>query len=222
MRIQLQLSPSTEPVPFNHLHQLTGAIHKWLGDNAAHDGLSLYSFGWLRGGQPRRESLHFPTGANWNISFFDDELARQLLKGILEDPSVAHGMAVQEVREIAPPSFGRQHIFATDGSAVLARRKRDDGSREYLLWDTLAANDVLTHLLRKKLEVAGFSGEHLDARVAFDRAYARPRPRMVTIKGIKHKGSECPVIVEGTPEAIQFAWLVGVGDLTGSGFGALR
>ncbi len=222
MRIQLQLSSNTEPVPYNHLHNLTGAIHKWLGDNTAHDGLSLYSFGWLRGGQPKRGSLHFPSGAAWNISFHDDELARQLIKGIMADPSIAYGMTVQEVREIAPPTFKEQHIFATDGSAVLARRKREDGSREYLLWDSLAANEVLTHLLRKKLEIAGFSGENLNARVAFDRAYARPRPRMATIKGIKHKGSECPVIVEGTPEAIQFAWLVGVGDLTGSGFGSLR
>lgn len=222
MRVQLQLSSSTEPVPFNHLHQLTGAIHKWLGDNSAHDGISLYSFGWLKGGQPRPKTLYFPEGSSWNISFYDDGLARQLLKGIMADPSVAYGMAVQEVQEIAPPSFSKQHIFATDGSAVLARRLREDGSREYLLWDSLAANDVLTHLLRKKLGVAGFTGEHLDARVAFDRAYSRPRPRMATIKGIKHKGSECPIIVEGTPEAIQFAWLVGVGDLTGSGFGALR
>ncbi len=222
MRIQLQLSSNNEPVPYNHLHKLTGSIHKWLGANAAHDGLSLYSFGWLRGGQPKRESLHFSIGASWNISFHDDELSRQLIKGIMVDPSVAHGMAVQEVREIAPPTFSKQHIFATDGSAVLARRKREDGSREYLLWDSLAANEILTHLLRRKLEVAGFTGEHLEVRVAFDRAYARPRARMASIKGIKHKGSECPVIVEGTPEAIHFAWLVGVGDLTGSGFGALR
>jgi CRISPR/Cas system endoribonuclease Cas6 (RAMP superfamily) len=27
--------------------------------------------------------------------------------------------------------------------------------------------------------------------------------------------------VEGTPEAVQFAWTVGAGELTGSGFGAL-
>jgi len=222
MRIQLQLSPNTEPVPFNHLHQLTGAIHKWLGDNSAHDGISLHSFGWLRGGNTKKEALYFPDGTSWNISFFDDELARRLIKGVLSDPIVAYGMTVQQVREVAPPTFGRQHVFTTDGSAVLARRKRTDGSREYLLWDTLAANEVLTHLLRRKLEVAGFTDDHLDARVAFDRAYTRPRARMASIKDIKHKGSECPVIVEGTPEAIQFAWLVGVGDLTGSGFGALR
>jgi CRISPR-associated endoribonuclease Cas6 len=30
------------------------------------------------------------------------------------------------------------------------------------------------------------------------------------------------VVVAGTPEAMRFAWLVGVGELTGSGFGALQ
>jgi CRISPR/Cas system endoribonuclease Cas6 (RAMP superfamily) len=30
------------------------------------------------------------------------------------------------------------------------------------------------------------------------------------------------VVVEGTPEAVRFAWTVGVGELTGSGFGALQ
>jgi CRISPR/Cas system endoribonuclease Cas6 (RAMP superfamily) len=30
------------------------------------------------------------------------------------------------------------------------------------------------------------------------------------------------VVVTGTPEAVQFAWTVGVGELTGSGFGALK
>ncbi|MFN8343953.1 MAG: CRISPR-associated endoribonuclease Cas6 [Spirosomataceae bacterium] len=222
MRYQLILSSNTEPVPFNHLHKLTGTVHKWLGENTVHDGLSLYSFGWLKGGQVRKGTLFFPQGAGWNISFFNDELAKQLLKGILNEPSVAYGMRVQEVREILPLPFSKQHIFQTDGSAVVARQKRADDTREYLLWDSLAANEVLTNLLRKKLNQAGFTGEHLNARVAFDRAYPNPRTRKITVKDIEHKGSECPVIVEGTPEAIHFAWLVGIGDLTGSGFGALR
>ncbi len=222
MRVQLVLSPNTESLPFNHLHQLTGTIHKWLGENAVHDGLSMYSFGWLRGGEVRKGSLEFQKGANWNISFFDDELAKQLLKGVLNEPSVAYGMQVLQVNEIAPLFFGKQHIFHTDGSAILARQKRADNTREYLFWDSLAANELLTNLLRKKLSQAGFTREHLNVRVAFDRTYSNPRTRKISIRNIEHKGSECPVIIEGTPEAIHFAWLVGIGDLTGSGFGALR
>jgi len=222
MRIRLQLSPNTEPVPFSHLYSLTGTLHKWLGENSIHDGVSLYSFGWLRGGRSEKKALSFSQGAYWNISFFDDDLSRQLIKGILKEPSVAYGMYVEEIQEVEPTGFHKQHIFYTDGSAILARQKRVDGSQEYLSWDSLAANEALTNKLRWKLSQAGFTGDHLNARVAFDRTYTNPRSRKITIKDIDHKGSECPVIVEGTPEALHFAWLVGLGYLTGSGFGALR
>lgn len=47
MRLNLRLTPNEEPVPFDHVHNLTGAIHKWLGKNDLHDKISLYSFGWL-------------------------------------------------------------------------------------------------------------------------------------------------------------------------------
>ncbi len=221
MRLQLQLSPNTEPVSFNHLHQLTGALHKWLGENDIHDGLSLYSFGWLRGAKRKIDHLNFPVGSLWNISFYEDSVSKKLLQGILRQPDLFSGMRVMEVQEQATPSFGNFYRFRTDQSAILARQSREDGSREYFLWDNPQADDVLTRLLRRKLEVAGFGDEHRDVQVRFDRSYQRARPRKVTIKGVDHKGSECPVWVAGTPGAVQFAWLVGLGDLTGSGFGGL-
>lgn len=223
MRLQLQLSPNTHSVPFDHLHNLIGAIHKWLGpNNDQHDGISLYSFGWLRGGESRNGALQFSHGTTWNISFYDDKQSRLLLRGILNDPSVGFGMGVTEVCEVNPPHFRNTHQFLTDGSAILARQKRADGSRAYLLYDDPATDAVLTGLLRKKLTAAGFAAEEQTAQVRFDRSYAAPRTRKITIKGIHHKGSECPVIVEGTPDELYVAWTVGLGDLTGSGFGALR
>lgn len=221
MRLNLQLSPSTEPVPFDHLHRLTGALHKWLGANDLHDGTSLYSFGWLRGGRPQNGRLAFPNGAAWRISFFDPEAARAALAGLLHDPAVMHGMRVVEAREQAVPAFGEAYRFKVDGP-VVARRDREDGSKAYLLWDEAAADEALTRALRWKLQAAGFEGSAQEATVRFDRSYGRARTKLAQIKGVKHKGSECPVIVEGTPEAVRFAWLVGVGELTGSGFGALQ
>ena len=47
-------------------------------------------------------------------------------------------------------------------------------------------------------------------------------PKLVDIKGIKHRASLCPVVIEGDPVAISFAWNVGAGHLTGSCFGALK
>ena len=224
MRLQLTLTANTQPVPFEHLHCLTGAIHKWLGpNNALHNGLSLYSFGWLRGGKPIGKNLYFLEKTTWTVSFYDDSAAWQLARGILKDPMVAFGMEAKEAIEMPNLSFNYQNKmrFAVDG-CVVARQTRLDGSREYLLWDNPAADEVLTRMFRQKLTAANFSPEHLDATVKFDRSFANARTKIATIKGIKHKGSECPVIITGTPEAISFARLVGVGDMTGSGFGALQ
>ena len=221
MRLNLRLTGNTEPVPFNHLHQLTGTLHKWLGWNELHDEISLYSFGWLRGAQPQNGALAFPRGATWRVSFHDPALVKRLIEGIMRDPEVAYGMRVFEVQEQATPAFTGCYRFFVDGP-VIARRKRDDGSRAYLLWDDEAADEVLTRVLRRKLKAAGFEAEHLDVAAQFDRTYRAARTKLATIKGIQHRGSECPVVVTGTPEAVRFAWLVGVGELTGSGFGALQ
>lgn len=221
MRLQLLLSPNTEPVPFNYLHQLTGALHKWLGRNDLHDGPSLYSFGWLQGGEKIGKSLYFLENARWAVSFHDESRAWQLARGILKDPSLAFGMEVKKALEMPLPAYKDQAYCKVDGM-VLARQKRPDGSRAYLLWDDPKADEVLTGQLRQKLTRAGFGNEHLQATVRFDRSFEKARSRCTTIKGVTHKGSECPVIITGTPEAIRFAQLVGVGDLTGSGFGALQ
>ncbi|MDX5481716.1 MAG: CRISPR-associated protein Cas6 [Hymenobacteraceae bacterium] len=219
MRIQLKLSPNTQAVPFNHLHELTKRLHRWLGpENDLHDGLSLYSFGWLKGGTSRKGALSFPAGATWQVSFYDEEAARKLLMGIINSPELFYGMRVYEVQELPTPAFGEQYRFLADGP-VIARQVRPDGSREYLLHDAPAADLALTATLRHKLEKAGLSAEGVS--VSFDRSFLTPRQKLVEIKGIRHKGSICPVVVQGPPEAVQFAWLVGAGELTGSGFGAL-
>lgn len=221
MRLNLRLTANTEPVPYNHLHRLTGALHKWLGWNDAHDGLSLYSFGWLKGGRGANGHLTFPEGAIWRVSFYEPEQAKRLLDGLMRDPTVTCGMRVFEVKEQATPSFSGCYRFEVD-APVVARQTREDGGREYLLWDDEAADAVLTRVLRRKLEAAGFADDHLDAEVQFDRTYQSAYTKLAAVKGIKHKGSVCPVVVEGTPEAVRFAWQVGGGELTGSGFGALR
>lgn len=219
MRIQLKLSPNTQPLPFNHLHELTKRLHRWLGsENSLHDGLSLYSFGWLRGGEKAGNALQFSNGATWQISFYAEDATRKLLIGIIRDPELFNGMRVLEVQEMPTPDFGEQYRFLAEGP-VIARQVRQDGSREYLDFTSPTVDAVLTTTLQHKLRQAGLPAD--DVTVAFDRNYANPKHKLVEIKGIKHKGSICPLFISGSPEAVQFAWLVGAGELTGSGFGAL-
>ncbi|HJL40976.1 MAG TPA: CRISPR-associated endoribonuclease Cas6 [Myxococcales bacterium LLY-WYZ-16_1] len=204
---------------------MTGTLHKWLGaDNDWHDGISLYSFGWLNGGTARDGALAFPEGARWRLSFHDERAAQAVQNGILQDPSVFAGMRVVEAEAQTTPAFSDRYLFKVD-APVLARRGREDGSREYLLYDDPRADKALTHTLRMKMESAGL--EEADAvRVRFDHGYDGARTKLATIEkgghAVKHKGSLCPVIVEGSEQAVRFAWNVGVGELTGSGFGAVK
>ena len=226
MRLNLTLSPNTDPVPFDHLHRLTGALHKWLGpDNNLHDGPSLYSMGWLTGGRGADGALQFPDGARWRLTFYDAGAAKTVLEGLLQDPSVFAGMRVVEAQQQAPPSFSGGYRFEVD-APVLARRRREDGTREYLLYDDERADDALTRTLRGKMEAAGLDVDRGAARVRFDRESSDAHTKLATLKKggheIKHRGSWCPVIVEGPPAAVRFAWCVGAGELTGSGFGALQ
>lgn len=222
MRLNLHLTGNQAPVPFDHLHQLTGALHKWLGpDNPEHRGLSLYSFGWLEGGKPQNGALTFSRGASWFLSFHRADAARRTLQGVLRDPEVAYGMRVFEAQEQPVPAFSGCYRFKVAGP-VVARGPREDGGRDYLMWDDPRAAEALTRVMRHKLRAAGLEGEHLETTVEFDRAYRGARSKLVTIKDIHHKASLCPVVVTGTPEAVRLAWEVGAGELTGSGLGGLR
>lgn len=219
MRFHLVTSPNTAPVPFDHLSQLTGALHKWLGPNEVHDGLSLYSFGWLSGGRANSGTVQFPNGAGWTVSFFDDLLGKRLLRGLLEDPEVAFGMEVREAQVAEEPDFASEHRFLT-ASPVLARRNRDDGGRDHLRWDDPAAGEALTRTFHTKLSAAGLPTD--GATLAFDRGFRGAKTKLCRIKGNAYRANACPVLATGTPEALRLLWLCGAGEMTGSGFGALR
>ncbi len=230
MRLLLHLSPNTRPVPFDHLHRLTGALHKWLGEaNNEHDGLSMYSFGWLRNGQRVKGDsdvaddgfLSFLNGSLWTVSFAEVEPAKRLLSGILDDPEVTCGMKVQQVQFVDTPQFESRQRFFVDG-AVLTRANRDDGGRDHLTFENPGSDATLTRTLRRKLIAAGLQSDAKHVMVCFDRSWQRAKSKVVTLKGINYKTSVCPVIVDGSMRAIRFAWLAGVGELTGSGLGALR
>ncbi len=221
LRIHLQLTPNTSPVPFNYQVSLTGAFHKWLGENNHHHGeLSLYSFSWLDGGKKVKEGLNFPNGASWFISSYDDVVVKTIVKGIMDDGGLNFGMEVAEIKIQPTPVFGPEERF-TMASPVLIKRK--DPSKEYetfYFWNDPIADSLLTETLQAKLAKAGMADK--DIQVSFDRDYPKAKTKVAEYKGIKNKGSLCPILLKGDPEAIGFAWNVGLGNSTGIGWGAVR
>ncbi len=219
------MSPNRQPVSFNYNHLLTGVLHRWLGPNTLHDGLSLYSVGSLQGGGAREGALAFPRGATWHISAPDTpdggKLLRHIAAAALQASSVCCGMEVVEVSSQSTPQFGPRRVFRAD-SPVFIRGDKDGDNDPHILFDDPRAADYLTKTLHHKLDKAGLPHLAEGARVGFDLSYKSPKTRLIHIKDDFYKrASVCPILVEGPPEAVQFAWCVGAGHLTGSGFGSL-
>lgn len=226
MRLILKLSPSNYAVPFDYHHVLTGVLHRWLGPNPEHDGLSLYSFSNLHGGQRDGTRLDFRRGGTWMVSSHDEGFLRRSVNGILTDPELNWGMRVQDVTLQAPPAFedGKVQRFMLS-SPVFIKRSEPDPTRpegkndRFYLYTDPESDHLLTDTMRHKLRVAGLPEAGLEIR--FDRDYPRAKTKMIIYKGYKRKCSECPVWIKGSSEQLAFAWSVGVGNNTGSGFGGV-
>jgi CRISPR-associated endoribonuclease Cas6 len=224
MRIYLHLTPNREIVPFNYQQNLVGAFHKWLGENELHDDISLYSLSWLEHlGNPRYKTdktgsgLQFPDGAKMFISSPLPDLHKKAVDGIFKDIYINWGMEVKEVRMQPTPNFGERHRFIAQSPVFIQRNI--EGNKKFFFHNSPESADLMTETLRRKLKKLNLSE---DVSVAFDSEYKKPYLKLTHYKQIEIQGSMCPVIVEGDPRAVAFAWEVGIGNSTGIGFGAMR
>ncbi|MBF9222192.1 CRISPR-associated endoribonuclease Cas6 [Hymenobacter ruricola] len=224
MRLHLYLE-SPERVPFDYLPTLVGAFNRWAGHDARrHDGLSLYSLAWLRGGQAGRGGIHFREGASWFISAPDSDLIHQLVSGVVREPDLGLGLRVRDVRMQRAPEFtaGEQPFRVASPVFIkhLPPGAQLGAPADHLLPGHPLADELLTATLRRKLRQAGL--DDTAAAVRFDPAHlATAKTKLFRYKQVQCRGSICPVLVSGSAEQIQFAWEVGVGDSTGIGCGAL-
>ncbi len=218
MRIYLTLSANKFSVPYTYQQNLVGTFFKWTGQNEIHDELSLYSLSWLLGGKGFKKKLEFPQGALWFMSSPDANLIKKLIKAIQNDPVVAFGMEVKEISIKKTPKFNEKMRFNL-ASPILIKRFQGDKEIQYN-YKHPNANELMTETLKAKLEKAGLDNKNIE--IKFDTFFPTPKTKLVTYKGIGNKANFCPIIMEGSPEVIAFAWDVGVGNSTGIGFGALQ
>jgi CRISPR-associated endoribonuclease Cas6 len=221
MKIRVHLTSNGEPIPFNYSYQLCGIFHYWLGHNNLHDRISLYSLGWLKGKtNVSNHALLFPHGASWDIGIYNSGVSEELIRGLLLKEFEFHGMQIRKVDRLKPPAFKDGHHRFLAGSPVLLRKIEDDGNRKHVIYSDPESDTILNRVIHKKAADAGFKpGKKLNLK--FDSSYRNPKTKLVDIKGIKNRASVCPVIAEGPPEALEFLWEVGAGELTGVGFGSL-
>ncbi|MBO9202525.1 MULTISPECIES: CRISPR-associated endoribonuclease Cas6 [Niastella] len=219
MRLYLQVTRNNKLIPFNYQSYLTGAIHKWLGRNEHHGALSLYSFSWFENATLKNNSgIMLNDNSFFFISAFEENLIKQIINGILKDPSLCFGSEVAEIQISNTPDFSSKEMFFT-GSPVFIKR-RFDNKEKHITYDDTQCNDYLTETLQKKLKAAYLPFENI--KVSFDTSYSLRKTKVIKYKEISNRVNICPVIIEGSPEQIAFAWNVGIGNSTGIGFGAIK
>lgn len=222
MRIHIQTTSNSSVVPFDYQQKLIGTIHKWLGNNEIHDKISLYSFSWLLGGKMiKNQGFNFPDGADFFVSFYEDEYLKILIRTILSDPEMFCGLAVRDITIVNQPIFSEDAEYFRLASPIFIKRLQD-GTRNYkfYLYDDEVSGMLMTETLKHKMEEAGLP-EDETLKIEFDLNYPQKQVKMVTIHGIRSKASMCPVIIHGSPQSKLFAWTVGLGNSTGSSFGSL-
>ena len=219
MRLEISTSPSMTPFPFNYQQKLTGVLHKWLGENnQEHGEISLYSFSWLQNTMVGKDGLSCPKGANWFISFYDDQRAKDVLAHIRTNPELFCGMYVEEVSIMETPSFSNRELFFL-GSPILIKRLENGKTIEYG-YENPESGKMLVETLRTKMKKAGLPDDKT-LRIEFDMSYEKKKKKLVWYDGISSKANMCPVIIQGDNSTKQFAWNVGIGNCTGIGFGSI-
>jgi CRISPR-associated endoribonuclease Cas6 len=219
MRLHIKTSKSNQEIDFNYQPLLAGCIHKWLGvNNLEHGKMSLYSFSWLQNIDTSKKGIKLKNGSYFTLNFYDIQLVKTVVKNILEKPEMFAGSRVLDIRiEFTPQFSEKEHFFLA--SPVLVKRYNEDKETHYTYLDD-EANNFMTETLKAKAKIAGLNTEKL--KVYFDRSYHSPKTKIISYKGIQNKVNIFPVIIEGLPEMIAFAWDVGLGNSTGIGFGALK
>ncbi len=220
MRLHIQLSENKELVPFNYQETQVSKLHYWVGKNDLHDDLSLYSLSWLQHGKKENTfGLNFQNGSKFFISCFDNSILKRLIKGIQLDNDFGWGMKVISLNIEKEPDIEHRHKFQAASPIFIKRPKKEARGSDFFYFDNPNSDQYLTETLSRKLTKAGLP--NAGVLVKFDRDYPNPKLKGTTYKGIKSIGSICPIIIEGTPDQLKFAWNVGIGNSTGIGFGAL-
>lgn len=220
MRVTFHLSPNYRRlVPFDYQQKLVGRLHNWLGENAHHDEVSLYSLSWLGyNGVVRSGALYFPQGTSFHVSAARDDLMADIIAGLQQETELNWGMRVISIMPQAEPRFGERAYFRMQ-SPVLIKRRVEDGTQQYYYHTDAEADELMTQTMYTKMQHAGVEGS---IRLRFDRDYPKAKVKATKYRGILIKGSRCPVIAEGDPHCLAFAWNVGIGNSTGIGFGAIQ
>ena len=219
MRLRINLTHPTQDVPVNNQHQMNGFIYAILGnDNPYHDSVSDYSISSLQGGKLKDDKLtlsfeesnpHFYV-ASQNSAFIGD-----FVLGTKRENISVFGMKIDNID--ITYDF-RPHDYCDDIitiSPILIRGKDD----RKIQFDSPEWSVEIMRNCTGKLRHQGIEDKTFRIELV---ATGKPKKKCVWVGDVFNPCSSVRLRVYGKKKTREALYNLGIGNSTGSGFGAVK
>ena len=223
MFVKLNFTKNTKPIHIdNYIDALNSYVHRCLGkDNKYHDSFSGYNISSPQGGKLNTNTgeLSFDNGMYFILSFPDknSQIFSDLTKGITNGVEFGYGMKFVGV-EILNINVGKEYDWIQTRCPVLLLSKKNNRGIRY---DDSEFIEELTNRTIKKLK-------HYDENINLNGFKitiintGKNKIKKVKIHNYNHKCNMIRMKIEGDKKTRKILYELGLGNLTGSGFGSLQ
>jgi len=224
MRIIVNFSKNTEPVPTNNQEFINSYVHKCLGrNNDYHDSYSDYNISLLLGHSFNSNAFDFPNGGKLVISTKDAEFLNKLLSGIMVNPDLLWGMKYVNIDFIDEEFYdGVNHFFTL--SPILLREILEMGKHQDITKNDANFDEMLTKRTLNKLKVISDKQElnlNLKGFKITSSLNNNKRIDKIAVKSKVNEASSGIFSVTCNKKVAELLYNLGIGQSTGSGFGCI-
>lgn len=219
MRLRINLTHPTQDVPVNNQHQMNGFIYAILGnDNPYHDSVSDYSISSLQGGRLKEDklTLSFEESnpyfyvASQNSTFIGD-----FILGTKRENVSLFGMRIDNID--ITHDF-RPHDYCDDIITISPILIRGKDNRK-IQFDS---PEWIVEIMRNctgKLRHQGIEDKTFRIELV---ATGKPKKKCVWVGDVFNPCSSVRLRVYGKKKTREALYNLGIGNSTGSGFGAVK
>jgi CRISPR-associated endoribonuclease Cas6 len=223
MRIKINFTKNTSPVPVQKYDHLNSYINKCLGNNNPyHDKSGPYNVSSIQGGilNEDNSTLEFENGAFLIISSLDMTFLDTLLAGITQNTNLGYGMEFSGVDFVQEQiSDGWNHFFTL--SPMLFKDNSKQWPDKYVTFKNNP--DFVEYVKMRILKKLSKINPELDlSNLQIQiRIHEKDKVKHFKVHGEINHANQFQISFRGNKDAIRLLYHIGVGQSTNSGFGTI-
>lgn len=219
MIIRVYFEKTNKTIDFNNQHQMNGFIYKMLGDKASkyHESFSNYSISSIQGGKGVKEGIIFENEPYVQIATDNNEVCMDFVNAIIEtiDTKRANFFGLFPTRfETFDFPCGNNFDIVKTISPILLKK---DGKKLNIKNENWL--EVLNENCKKKLQHEGIEDPTFKIVIGKRESV---RSKMIWVDNVFNPCTEGFFTVYGKKETRKKLYSMGIGNSTGTGFGAIK